>query len=667
MISLRNSLKLAVTKLKVKRGLTVSAIIVNSLLFTVLVVVAVGFIGARASLEKIISQAGGDSYLVSIQPNFPASSIVSKYTGTPSTDVIDEIRRYEAAYQQEQTEKYAALGLEYDPDSEISALRPVGYLSQTIPEQYRVEVNPASPVITELKNQAWRDWAETATNKTDSMLSLAKKYGATNFYKTATSDYDSDRSHETLNSSNAQVLANNQEDMSKWLDSEYSDNGLSNNSYTSMDDGAVNEYITYDGKLSGIPVVVSAYDIAELFGDQLGVSTKAPESDKDKATWLSDVQEKASGFTYEVCYRNSAERNLLYQAQQTANEIELNKDNPNYTMPDLIYGFPTDPCGDIPVLSDTRTQTEKNTAIAANETAKKLGTYTTPRHQLVKFQVVGVVNQDFAIGSTQTSERSTNLSSYFSNLLSGGANLGNFASGGIIPSSLYDSLLNELKFQGDVTTDSGADLPADISNQFASGILEFSSLEQAREFLDNETCPYFSSDCTKQYYADQYGVNYLAMNDFNDLFGKAMIISIPIIAGLAIVIMWFTISRIMADSRYETAIYRAIGARRGDIRRIYLVYVTILALIIGLVTVGLGFVTLLIVNNCFSGAITAALQSALSLTGQDVAFNFLAMSGQTATMCGLIVLLIIVACWLSSITPIIRNTLRQPIDDLRSQ
>ena len=249
MISLRNSLKLAVTKLKVKRGLTVSAIIVNSLLFTVLVVVAVGFIGARASLEKIISQAGGDSYLVSIQPNFPASSIVSKYTGTPSTDVIDEIRRYEAAYQQEQTEKYAALGLEYDPDSEISALRPVGYLSQTIPEQYRVEVNPASPVITELKNQAWRDWAETATNKTDSMLSLAKKYGATNFYKTATSDYDSDRSHETLNSSNAQVLANNQEDMSKWLDSEYSDNGLSNNSYTSMDDGAVNEYITYDGKL----------------------------------------------------------------------------------------------------------------------------------------------------------------------------------------------------------------------------------------------------------------------------------------------------------------------------------------------------------------------------------------------------------------------------------
>ena len=290
-----------------------------------------------------------------------------------------------------------------------------------------------------------------------------------------------------------------------------------------------------------------------------------------------------------------------------------------------------------------------------------------PRHQLVKFQVVGVVNQDFAIGSTQTSERSTDLSSYFSNLLSGGANLGNFASGGIIPSSLYDSLPNEQKFQGDVTTDSGADLPADISNQFASGILEFSSLEQAREFLDNETCPYFSSNCTKQYYADQYGVNYLAMNDFNDLFGKAMMILIPIIAGLAIIIMWFTISRIMADSRYETAIYRAIGARRGDIRRIYLVYVTISALIIGLIAVSLGFAMLLVINNSFSGAITAALQSALSLTGQDIAFNFLAMSSQTAAMCGLIILLIMATCWLSGITPIIRNTLRQPIDDLRSQ
>ena len=358
---------------------------------------------------------------------------------------------------------------------------------------------------------------------------------------------------------------------------------------------------------------------------------------------------------------------MLYQAQQAASEIELNKDNPNYAKPSLIYGFPTEPCGDIPVLSDTRTQAEKDADVMADETAKQLGVYVAPRHQLVKFQVVGVVNQDFTVGATQTSERSTNLSSYFSNLLSGSANLGNFASGGVIPSSLYDSLPDELKFQGGTTTDSGTDLPADISDQFASGILEFSGLEQARDFLDNETCPYFSSDCTKQYYADQYGVNYLAMNDFNDLFGKAMIISIPIIAGLAIVIMWFTISRIMADSRYETAIYRAIGARRGDIRRIYLVYATILALIIGLVAVSLSFVTLLIVNNCFSGAITAALQSALSLTGQDVAFNFLAMSCQTAVMCGLIVLLIIVTCWLSSITPIIRNTLRQPIDDLHSQ
>ena len=666
MISLRNSIKLATTKLKVKRGLTTSAIVINGLLFTVLTVVTVGFIGVIASLEKVISQAGGNSYLVSVQPNFPASNIVSKYVGTPSTDVIDEIRQYEAVYRQGQVQKYATLGLEYDPDSEISALRPAGYLSQTIPEQYRVEVNPASPVIIELKNQAWSDWAKTAANKTDSLLSLAKEYGATNFYKTATSDYDSDRSRETLNSGNAQVLTNNQEDVSKWLDSEYSDNGLSNNSYASIDDDAVNKYVTYNGKLSGIPVVVSAYDIAELFGDKLDVSTKAPESDEDKAAWLSDVQEKASGFTYATCYRNSAERKLLYQARQAASEAELNKDNPNYTKPSLIYGFPTEPCGDIPILSDTRTQAEKDADAKTDEIAKQLGTYVAPRHQLVEFQVVGVVNQDFTVGSMQPSARSTNLGSYFSSLLSNSANLGNFASGGIIPSSLYNSLPDALKFHGDTTTDDGADLPADVSNQFANGILEFSSLEQARNFIDNETCPYFASDCNRPYYADQYNINYLAMNDFNDLFGKAMIILIPIIAGLAIVIMWFTISRIMADSRYETAIYRAIGARRGDIRRIYLVYTTILALIIGLIAVILGFVVLSIVNSCFSRAITTSLQSALSLAGQDVTFSFLIVSDQTAVAYGLIVLLIIVTCWLSSIAPIIRNTLRQPIDDLRS-
>lgn len=123
------------------------------------------------------------------------------------------------------------------------------------------------------------------------------------------------------------------------------------------------------------------------------------------------------------------------------------------------------------------------------------------------------------------------------------------------------------------------------------------------------------------------------------------------------------------ESAHQRAvkIAEAIGARRSDIRRVYLIYATILALIIGLIAIGLSLVVLLIVNNYFSGAITAALQSTLSLAGRNITFSFLTISGQTACARALILLLVVAACWLSSIIPIIRNTLRQPIDDLHSQ
>lgn len=64
-----------------------------------------------------------------------------------------------------------------------------------------------------------------------------------------------------------------------------------------------------------------------------------------------------------------------------------------------------------------------------------------------------------------------------------------------------------------------------------------------------------------------------------------------IIGCIAALIMMGVIGRVIADGRRETAVFRAIGATRNDMRLVYTMYTALFSLIIVVVSIaiGLGF------------------------------------------------------------------------------
>ena len=106
------ALKLARTKLRSKRGVLITSIIVASLLFTVLIAMVIVFTGAEQSASNFIKKAGNDRYLVKVSPNVPFDQV--DFTMPLSLDQVRAIKAYEKTYYTDLQNKYASLGLKYD-------------------------------------------------------------------------------------------------------------------------------------------------------------------------------------------------------------------------------------------------------------------------------------------------------------------------------------------------------------------------------------------------------------------------------------------------------------------------------------------------------------------------------------------------------------------------
>lgn len=75
MIKISYAIKLARTKLKVKRGILITSVVVASLLFSALLVMVMIFTGAEESAREFVRQSGNNRYLVAVQPYIPPEKI----------------------------------------------------------------------------------------------------------------------------------------------------------------------------------------------------------------------------------------------------------------------------------------------------------------------------------------------------------------------------------------------------------------------------------------------------------------------------------------------------------------------------------------------------------------------------------------------------------------
>lgn len=139
---------------------------------------------------------------------------------------------------------------------------------------------------------------------------------------------------------------------------------------------------------------------------------------------------------------------------------------------------------------------------------------------------------------------------------------------------------------------------------------DFSNREAQKRFIDSGCS---GADCTSsdKLFIMPFGSIKVALEGtFEDIMmvAKWVVLGVAIVAALMITM---TISKVIADSRREIAVFRALGARRRDIAQIYFTYGMMLAASALVVAVVMAIVGALIFSAQFSAGVNAIMVNAV--------------------------------------------------------
>lgn len=656
MISILDAIVLARAKLKSKRILLFTAISLSVALFGILFAIVMSLTGLDKSLSSFLKDINSGTYYVKVEPSIPYDKLIPE-SFQPSEETVDKVTLYHKEYIAKQKQLSKALGIKYDETQEQSPFTPNPYADSSLPEKRRVTINMQSPAFERLIFEAQENYAKNAKNTLDDLRVIANRFS----YKSI-SNIDS---LPLSTYSGSIYLKNGTEDLRSGLKpfstgSSIDDvitSSVSQSSYTLIDDGLVKNFVLplNEKRKSAkevIPVVITDVEAAKLFGKKFNIP-EVSDFNLSQLDWTNKLRENLNGETYTVCQRNNAETELINKIIQTAGEIEKNKSNKDYVKPSIIYRLPESPCGEITVEKDTRTLAEKQIEEKNKQYAKALGSYQEPRHKLLKFQIVGImpfVSQMEGVGKTQDLIKRLVSPSY------------GFV-GAIVPAQMYGSLSENAKpFAEDDT--SKAIVNNDIFNKYniRTSVVGFSSIDDARNFINELSCR--NKGCESIFKTEPYVSNYLLLDDFGNLARQAIIYSFILAFALSVIVLLFTIARIVIDSRRETAVFRAIGAKRSDIVKVYIIYSLFVSAIVLVSSVITGIIIALVIDLTYGQILTNELKSLYTLYDLSVKIKLI---GWDMHHMLLLVSIIVISSLLALITPLWRNVRRNPLSDMRNE
>jgi ABC-type antimicrobial peptide transport system permease subunit len=289
---------------------------------------------------------------------------------------------------------------------------------------------------------------------------------------------------------------------------------------------------------------------------------------------------------------------------------------------------------------------------------KANGTYKDITNQLLTFQIVGVM----AVTSNSSNTYS-DIHSFVNSLLSV-----NYLNGAFIPNQLYDKLPAAAQYKNILQNHSieGLGYSRSITDAgIGETIVAFPSIQQAQDFINKDTCYNGTSDsCKKPWTSQMYGSNYLLIGDFGKFATSAMKIALPAALILAGIIIWIAMARVITDSRRETAVFRALGAKRIDIMRIYIVYSAIVAVLIIVFALVMGAVGVTIIQILYGSQATNYAKVAYGVFDQLQPFSFI---GININLILVVIIAIILVSLIAVLPPLVRNVRRNPIRDMRDE
>ncbi len=629
MIRLADAVVLSYTKLRVHRIRTGITVGIAGILFGILLLVVIVTQGIFNSLDRFSEEGLNSRYVVSIT-----------YMGHMTNDLyeLSEDKAFIAEVEAEYNDLIAK-------KQRAATKHNVTYIAET---------DDPSPVVvdptTRQKTIAYDDFEHPAVR-----AAVDKRYDKSNKPFDVKNYLSSYKSVTLRGTSNALMPADGAllhmksgkedsgEDTVKQQQMMYGD---STDPMLMVLDGSVTKpFITesFDTSKQEIPAIIPYGQAEKLLGYKKLASTA---SNAEKYKRLTEVRSRVGEITASFCYRNAASQQLL--AQAISQRAAAKSTTPGSQSLTIEYSVPdASSCGAVTTISDRRTAAEK--AAEQNQVAfeKEIGTYTgDPEQHKITVRGVGIAG-DYAEMS------SFSVAQLVQSLLTSPLGYGTWT----IPSDLLEKVAESARPEAVFEA-----RESDKRDSIATHLVEFGDKREARAFLQKYNS--FGGGSGSEVFVMQFGSNSLLYDEMRTWASKIIAWLLIGIGGVAIVILTGMIGRTVSDGRKESAVFRAIGARRSDIASIYGMYALLLGLRIVLFAAVLGGCLALLLEILYSRDATLGAQIAYASSEVSKEFHFIGINSWYILT---IAAVIIASSLLASIIPILRNARRNPIQDMRDE
>lgn len=627
MIRLSDGALLAVTKLRTRKVRTIVTVATASLLFGGLIgaVLVVG--GVVRSATNFTKGSLSDRYITNVQYYSDESS------SDNSSPAIQA--RATALYTKLINDKKAdakRLGVEYDPATEQKPVvndAPGG----------EAHLDGSAPTA----QQALAEYQATQPTNLQKAQRAAAPYHPLKVYSMQANSMPGTMSLMKNGVENFTAINNQQNNYSSTPDV--------NNGWSYLDTSIASPFLLTKAQLASQKNIDDIPVIAPYSKVEAALNLRALPKDADASEQMKrieTVREKAASVTFTTCYRNSISAMQISEAQRVADEIKQHKNDPKYQQPSLQYGLPAaDSCAAAPVIRDVRSSAEKQQAAKDLQFKRDFNEAVDPIQQKVIFRVVGIGPDGFN-GASFTA---VNM---LVSLVAGSSLQGIWA----VPQDMYNAMPNKTDYAR--FEPSAASQPT-MSFTQSGQLVEFSTVGDAKAFITKVGCT--GMDCgSGKPFITYFGSNSVLLADIVTGITKGLAIAVLVVASIAALIMMGMVGRVIGDSRRETAVFRAIGAKRNDIRAIYAIYTVFLSSLVAAMALIIGTGAALWVNGKWSASATAQAQVTFIGAHQGEQFHLIGLWWQALTA---IIAVVIITGLVSMLLPLSRNLARSPIKDMR--
>lgn len=393
-----------------------------------------------------------------------------------------------------------------------------------------------------------------------------------------------------------------------------------------------------------IPVIVTYADAEKALGLTALPNTA---SNAERLERIEEVKQKAVNVELSVCYRNDASKQLVEQTKQQITDIEKHKSDRNYQQPSQIYALPdASSCGPVVVTKDTRSVEEKRLAAKQNEFDIKYNLASEPVQKKLTFRIVGLSPDIPNYANMSTFES-------LASMIGGTSLMGQW----VVPSELVDESVQENLMP---TTPSSA--MGNLYYTSVGNLVEFASAADAKKFVTEQACT--GMDCMTKPSITYFGSNSVLLENVTAGAAKILWIAGLVVASIAAILMMGMVGRVITDSRRETAVFRAIGAKRNDIRLVYALYVLAFSCMIAAIAILVGTGLAWFYSSTVADSLTTSAHLMFIESHETKQFSLVGYWPEALLLTAGAILL---AGFVSMLLPLARNLARNPLKDMRDE